>query len=320
MSQKRLVDCQWLADQVTKGAVNQEGLRVLDCTFKPGPKPDPTEFKSTYYGQWEKLMEKPSEHTIDFSISHIPGAVHANIDVAMYPGDTERFALYPPQLFEEYIQRLGVNQGDHIVLYDRGMNGGMMFAAKFWWLFKTYGHDNVSILNGGFHAWQKGNNPVNSEVVQLSKGDWKANLRSGLNVTFEELTTKQEDGRDLIDKADEVNFLDARKKEQFHGEEETGLNPKMVNGSHIPGFINIPANQLVDSNGLLKSPADIKAFASSKGFREGKPIITCCNLGIQASLLTFALSLVDEQYPLRLYNGSLKEMEIRAPQRISAKE
>uniref|UniRef100_A0A914W6W7 Rhodanese domain-containing protein n=1 Tax=Plectus sambesii TaxID=2011161 RepID=A0A914W6W7_9BILA len=318
MSLKRLVDCKWLVDQVTKGAVNKQGLRVLDCTFKPAPKPDPAVFKSTYYGQWDKLMNKPSDHKAEFSKAHIPGAVHANLDDAMYPSKTERFALYPPELFEEYVQRLGLNQGDHIVVYDRGMNGGMMWAAKFWWLFKTYGHDNVSVLNGGFHAWKKGNYPVSSEVVQLPKGDWKANLRSDLNVTFEELTKKQDDGRDLIDKADEVNFLDARKKEQFHGEEDTGLDPYMVNGSYIPGFINVPVNQLVDSNGLLKSPEEIKTYASSKGFREGKPIITSCNTGIQASLLAFALTLVDAQYPIRLYNGSLKEMEVRAPQRISA--
>ena len=31
---------------------------------------------------------------------HIEGAVHADLDLAMYPGQYERFAHYPPEIFE----------------------------------------------------------------------------------------------------------------------------------------------------------------------------------------------------------------------------
>ena len=31
---------------------------------------------------------------------HIEGAVHADLDLAMYPGQYERFAHYPPDIFE----------------------------------------------------------------------------------------------------------------------------------------------------------------------------------------------------------------------------
>lgn len=35
------------------------------------------------------------------------------------------------------IQMVGVNKGEHIILYSRGPLGGMMFSAKFAWLFKV---------------------------------------------------------------------------------------------------------------------------------------------------------------------------------------
>ena len=30
-----------------------------------------------------------------------------------------------------------------------------MVAARIWWMFRLFGHDNVFVLNGGFSAWKK---------------------------------------------------------------------------------------------------------------------------------------------------------------------
>ncbi|VDO25864.1 unnamed protein product [Haemonchus placei] len=59
------------------------------------------------------------------------------MDVAFYPSEYERFALYPPDVFQEYIQMLGIDAGEHLILYARGMFGGMLHASKFAWLFKV---------------------------------------------------------------------------------------------------------------------------------------------------------------------------------------
>lgn len=41
----------------------------------------------------------------------------------------------------------------------------------------------------------------------MQKGDWNARMRPDLNVTFEELTTKGQDGLDMIEKPNEVRFV-----------------------------------------------------------------------------------------------------------------
>ena len=69
--------------------------------------------------------------------SHIPTARHFDLDLALYPGRTERFALYEPEVFQQYAQLLGLCRDDEIVLYSRGPFGGMLFAARSFWLFKV---------------------------------------------------------------------------------------------------------------------------------------------------------------------------------------
>lgn len=57
---------------------------------------------------------------------------------------------------------------------------------------------------------------------------------------------------------------------------------------------------------------------TQNGYVENQPTITSCNAGIQAALLAYVIDAVKpSQNPPRVYNGSLKEMELRAPKKIS---
>lgn len=53
-----------------------------------------------------------------------------------------RFGLYPPKIFEKYMQLLGLANSDPIVVYSRGPAAGMLFAARVWWTLKV-GKDAV---------------------------------------------------------------------------------------------------------------------------------------------------------------------------------
>ena len=144
----------------------------------------------------------------------------------MYPSRFERLAHYEPEVFQEYMQLLGVHRDDQIVLYSRGPLGGMLFSAKCYWLLKVYGHNEVSILDGGLDAWKKEGYEVESstELPKVEQGNWYArNYRHKL-VTFEELTDKDGSGKDIFEKAMDFNILDARIRAQYNNEQDTGLN------------------------------------------------------------------------------------------------
>ena len=38
------------------------------------------------------------------------------------------------------MQELGVNSGDHVVVYDRSDNG-ILTSARVWWMLRVFGHD-----------------------------------------------------------------------------------------------------------------------------------------------------------------------------------
>ncbi|KAK6017363.1 hypothetical protein OSTOST_17118, partial [Ostertagia ostertagi] len=133
---------------------------------------------------------------------------------------------------------LGVNDGEHIILYSRDDRGGMEYSTKFSWLLKaripsfhfslvthmSYGHEKSSVLDGGFALWEKKGLEISTEDVQLPAGTWKAkdNIAPN-NIKYEELR-KEEGGKQYIERTDEVNFLDARIRGQFNGTEDTGMD------------------------------------------------------------------------------------------------
>ncbi|CAI4223238.1 unnamed protein product [Auanema sp. JU1783] len=319
MSLTRFVNVSTVNNLLKKGIINKEGVRLLDCSYNVSQKLDWKQFEKELYGKFEVLnsLKTPSKKL--YLSGHIPNAVHMSLDAAMYPSKYERFSIYPPEVFQEYMQLLGINRDEHLILYGRGALGGMMFPARLAWLLKSYGHEKISLIDGGFGQWQNNGFEVATDDVKLKAGDWEAKDKIKEHVIkFEELEEKDGNEKAFIEKTDENNFLDSRGRAQFEGLEDTGLDNYKVSGSHIPGFKNTPSVELLTKDGLMKSDSEIKKWGLSNGLIEGQPVIINCNTGMQASLLSYAIEDTFSGPKPRVYNGSLKEMEARDPKKISA--
>uniref|UniRef100_A0AC34FJ29 Rhodanese domain-containing protein n=1 Tax=Panagrolaimus sp. ES5 TaxID=591445 RepID=A0AC34FJ29_9BILA len=321
MSSQRFIDAKELNNLLNEK--KSKNLRILDCTYQVSSKADAEGYASKYLDNPEAFLKNDTPQYQTFAKSHIPTAQHFNLDFAMAPGEFERFTFMEPEKFQRYVQALGVNNGDQIVLYSRGPMGGMLFASRAFWIFKCYGHDNLSILNGGFEAWTKAGYETesftdSSPATTPSTGNWNAEYSLyDHTISFYDLTTKDKQGKDVFEKSADVNIFDARPSPQFNNEADSGFDKAKVKGSHISGNKNLPCNEFVDENGLILSEDKIKEKLDSSGFDISKPTVTLCGLGIQASMLA---TIIDSIYPhaeLKVYNGSLKEMELRAPERIN---
>jgi len=289
-------------------------IRVIDCTYTVGKKPDYKEFKENQYGKFEELRSRNSTHKTIFLNEHIPGAIHFDIDAAMFPGQFERFSIYEPDVFTKYAQLLGINSDDHLVFYGRGSFGGMLFPSRCYMLFKGYGHKKLSLLDGGFADWQRNGFDVEktngSDYPPVKLGDFVATNR------LDEFVVKFEEFNVVLDHPDTANLFDSRIRGQFDGTQDTGLDPERVNGTRIPNTTNVPAAEFVNSEGRLKPFEQIKEELFAK-YDPSKPTITYCSTGMQASFGAVVQESLFPNKPIRLYNGSLKEMEQRAPKRIS---
>ncbi|KHN76044.1 Putative thiosulfate sulfurtransferase [Toxocara canis] len=319
MKLKNFVSCATVASILKNGGFN-DGYRLIDCTSRLTPRPNHEQYKETLYGEFDKLMATETRQKKEYLKHHIPEAVHMDVSAATFPSEYAAYTLYPPRIFQRYARLLGINVDDQLVLYGRGALGGMMMPSNVAWLFKSYGHENVSVLDGGFHRWEKEGGEVTDKLPVTKYGNWKA---SGISkdrvVTFEELDEKDSSGLDLFAKMETINFLDARTRGQFEGTEPTGLDHHRVKGSNVGGARSVPVVDFISNEeGFLKPRSEIRKWIESCGYEKTKPIITSCNRGFQAAMLAMVLEYVDETLKPRVYFGSIKEIELRDPLKISS--
>uniref|UniRef100_A0A915D971 BSD domain-containing protein n=1 Tax=Ditylenchus dipsaci TaxID=166011 RepID=A0A915D971_9BILA len=281
-------------------------IKLLDASYEPeGNSGDPTTFQDLYYGKWDKLMKE--KKGLQYARSHIPGATHFNLNIATYPTWNDRQALYPADVFEEYVQLLGINKTDEIVVYARDLWVECCMQLGFGLC--------SGILNGGMDAWRRADLPSNDDAKPFEKGDWVANYNPTLVVTFEELTSTQADGYCVFSRLYWYNFLDARPRNEFFGFFGNKLfGPQK---SRIPGTKSFPADELIRSDGFFATTAEILQKLQNIGFLQSRQSIVAGNSADEASVVILALKLIGENRA-RLYNGGLEEIRRRAPQFISA--
>ena len=86
----------------------------------------------------------------EFNNGHIKGAKYFDIDKVCDPDSDLPHMLPSPNQFAEAAGSLGISNEKHVIVYDVY---GMQSAARTWWMFRVFGHDNVSVLNGGLPKW-----------------------------------------------------------------------------------------------------------------------------------------------------------------------
>ncbi len=194
--------------------------------------------------------------------------------------------------FELESQKLGINRSSIIVIYDQL---GIYSSPRVWWMFKTMGHKNVFVLDGGFPDWIKNNYPT--EEIKLNKfeqGNFKAQLNSENVKDYNFIKANLNN----IDKL----VIDARSAGRFNG---TAPEPREgLRSGSIPNSINIPFGDVLD-NGKYKSKEELKAIFSKLN-TENKELIYSCGSGLTACIILLAGELVLAN-STSVYDGSWTE-------------
>jgi thiosulfate/3-mercaptopyruvate sulfurtransferase len=242
-------------------------------------------------GSWY-LPAMKRDGRAEYHAAHIPGAVYFDIDEVKDINSTLPHMLPPPEVFGLHMARLGISDGQRIVVYD---GAGLFSAPRVWFTFKIFGVKEVYILEGGFAAWTAKNYPVESGTTVREPGSFTPKFSAG---AVADMTR--------VDQALENNtaqVIDARPAGRFRGDEP---EPRAgVASGHIPGSINVPSSAVV-VDGKLASPEQIKKTFDDAGFDPDKPVIASCGSGVSAAILWLALESIDKK-PMALYDGSWSE-------------
>ena len=225
----------------------------------------------------------------EFLEARIPGAQFFDIDLI---SDTESplpHMLPKPEKFASHVRKMGIGDGKKVICYD---SVGLFSAARVWWMFKVFGHDDVAVLDGGLPKWKAENRPLeDGPPIKPQERHFTARFQSMMV-------------RDKSDVRKALQVADARSPGRFRGEEP---EPRPgVRAGHMPGAKNVHYATLLNPDGTLKSEAELAKVFETAGIDISKPVVTSCGSGVTAAILSLGLTTLNAR-DHALYDGSWVE-------------
>ena len=227
----------------------------------------------------------------DYLAGHIPGAQWCDLDadLADPPGSAGRHPLPDPGRLQQRMREWGIEDNSHVVMYDGSTS---VAAARGWWVLRWAGHMTVKGLDGGFPAWMRAGQPVETKIVPNAPGS--AIVRPGAVVAL-----SADDAASLAAKG---RLLDVRAPERFRGE----IEPIDPIAGHIPGAVNLPNTESLTADGSFKPTELLRRQFESVALHSGdQPLGVYCGSGVTASHTVLAMH--EAGLTGNLYPGSWSE-------------
>ncbi len=265
---KTLVSTEWLAAHLS-----DPDLRIIDASWH--------------------MPATGRDARAEYDACHIPNARFFDIDAISDKRSTLPHMAPPVELFISRMRAMGIGDGHQVVVYD---NSDVHSAARVWWTFRLMGKTDVAVLDGGLGKWQAEGRAVEDMPPMLRDRHITVQRQAGLvrDVTQVAAASKLRDHE----------IIDARSPERFRGEVEEP-RPGLRSG-HIPGSRNLPYGRLLNADGTMKSPEELRAAFEAAGVDPDRPAITTCGSGVTAAILSLALERIGNRNH-SLYDGSWTE-------------
>ena len=230
----------------------------------------------------------------EYKKKHIPNAIFFDINKIADPNNSLPHMIPSKDLFSKMMQNIGLNKDDEIIIYD---NSPFLSSARAWFLFRYFGHDKISIMQGGIKNWKNYGGNITQGNVVLEKGNYIASAeRKELVVNLNEMILASQNKKNVI--------LDARSKKRFLGE---ALEPRPnLPSGHIPNSKSLPSSDLINKEGYLKSKDEMNQIFSNINVNTNDKIIATCGSGVSACVISIALFCLGKT-DTPIYDGSWTE-------------
>lgn len=228
-----------------------------------------------------------------YNAGHLPGAVYVSpTSDLVNPQHPVRGMVVNKVQFQALMRRLGIRNGDTVVLYDDAQN---LWAARAFWVLKLYRHGRVAILNGGSKRWSAEGLPLVRETPRVSPSNYVASDpdRSVL-ATWDDIVRRLGRQGTLM--------CDVRSPKEY-----AGLDVRSARGGHIPGAVNVEWSLAVNKDRTFKSRAELEALYTRAGVSRDAEVITYCQTGVRAAHTWFVLKYLLGYPKVRNYDGSWEE-------------
>ncbi|RUS82588.1 hypothetical protein EGW08_009662 [Elysia chlorotica] len=278
---------------------------------------------------WE-ATSTTSAYEQHYKRGHIPGALFLDLEALCQkqPNSHMCCPIPDPGKFERFVNNLGVSKDSHVVTYD-SLDGRS--AARVWYLFRLFGHEQVSVLDGGLRQWlQEGHQicttdkdgtcrlPQEDQSLNTSQSTqkFKAKLQPNMLIGFTELKSivEKEDAQ-IIDCRSELSS--SEKPSTAYCSNATAMTScasshEVPSQGQIKGAIHIPFVNLFTPDGKFKLEEELLQVFEKAGVDLSVPAVVYSQRGMSACTVALAASICGIP-TVPVYNGSWTEWEAMAP-------
>lgn len=248
-----------------------------------------SELNSKFENENLKIIDV--RNSAKYLLGHLPQSVNMWGDDLTNPEGWVPGLIPSPEQFSAVLQEKGINNNSEIIIYDD--NDGL-WAARLWWIFNVYGHQDVKVLEGGYDSWKEADFETKMLPYNPDQGDF----------TVKDVNNEWIVNSDTIaENLDNPNFviLDTRAEAEYLGEESNSGAPRK---GRIPDSIHVEWTEVLNEDNSFKSAEEIIDIYQSKGITKDKEVIApLCHTGVRAAHTFFALRLVGFNN-LKLYDES----------------
>lgn len=264
-----LVSTEWLFDHF-----NDQNLIIIQATIGKVIGKEPIIYSSPVY---------------------IPNSVKVDIEDDLSDLTSDIVHAFPTeQQFNDLAHLIGITHDHTVVIYD---DQGIYAAPRIWWIFKSFGVDNVFILDGGLPKWLKEHKPSATEY-HVPKQPQSTAYFSFIpqNVCSHELMLQNIQTKQFI-------AVDARAADRFYGlvsEPRPGIR-----SGHIPNAVNLPFGQVIDDI-CYKSSEELNNIFNIISPDKSQPLSFSCGSGVTGCIILVA-AIIAGRSNVSLYDGSWSE-------------
>jgi thiosulfate/3-mercaptopyruvate sulfurtransferase len=269
-----LITCDWLNENL-----NQKDLCIIDCTWHlPGTNRD---------GKSEFLNER------------IPGSIFFDLDEFSDQSSKYPHTLADKEWFSKKASELGIQNSDHIICYD---TLGIFTSPRVSWMFSQYGHEKVSILDGGFKNWK-----IKKFKIETGKPQNKGQSNYIAKNNPKNIKFFEDIKNNIVSST--FKLIDARPSGRFNATDPEP-RPELQSGN-IPNSQNLPFSKLLDpATGCMKNKDELKKIFDELSISSEDKITFSCGSGVAAVIAGTAYEKVFNK-EFDVYDGSWTEWALK---------
>lgn len=234
-----------------------------------------------------------------FAAGRIPGAAFADLfEVWSDPAGEYGFTRPDAEQVAAAARAAGIGADTEVVVYDQ-LSGA--YAARVWFVLRSWGFDRVRLLDGGLAAWTAAGGALESGAARaVAPGTGFTPVETGLFADLDEVRALALEGGDAggAEARSKARLVCALRRPEFDG------HPERERSGHIPGSVNLPFPDTLDEAGTV-DVARVRALAAELDLLE-VPVVAYCGGGVNAAGLALAFAEAGLALP-RVYDASMNE-------------